>query len=73
MPGEALDIGTRPKLVAAFEPPDAEARFAEWRTRNAQALAGVPLEAWRVEYFRTGVGLAIRVRIDEAHLPAALS
>jgi hypothetical protein len=66
--GELLPIGTRPKLVASFEPPDAEAGFREWQAAHAAALAGIPAEAWRVEYGRTGVGAYIRVRVDEEHL-----
>jgi hypothetical protein len=70
--GELLPIGTRPKLVASFDPPDAEARFREWQEARADALAGIPAEAWRVEYGRTGVGAYVRVRVDEAHLPQSL-
>ena len=73
MAGELLPIGTRPKLVASFEPPDAEARFREWEAAHAEALAGIPIEAWRVEYGRTGVGAYVRVRVDESHLPEGLS
>lgn len=69
MAGELLSIGTRPRLVASFDPPDAEARFKEWQAAHAEALAGIPPEAWRVEYGRTGVGLYVRVRIDEEHQP----
>jgi hypothetical protein len=65
--GELVDIGLRPKLVASFEPPDAEASFREWREQHAQQLAAVPLDAVRVEYGRTGEGLYVRVRIDEAY------
>jgi hypothetical protein len=57
--GELLPIGTRPKLVASFDPPD--------------ALAGIPADAWRVEYGRTGVGPYVRLRVDEAHLPGSLT
>jgi hypothetical protein len=70
--GELLDIGFRPKLVASFEPPDAETRFRDWKDANATALAGVPAEAIRVEYGRTGAGLYVRVRIDESQLPEGL-
>ena len=42
MAGELLDIGFRPKLVASFDPPDAETRFRDWQDANAKALAGVP-------------------------------
>jgi hypothetical protein len=70
--GELIPIGTRPKLVASFDPPDAEERFREWRAAHAEALAGVPAEAWRVEYGRTGVGSYVRVRVDEEHLPDGL-
>ena len=73
MAGELVDIGLRPRLVASFEPPDAEARFADWRDRYAEALAPVPAEAVRVEYGRTGEGVYVRVRIDEAHMPEALA
>jgi hypothetical protein len=72
VPGELVDIGRRPKLVASFDPPDATERFARWHEDNAAALEGVPLEAMRVEYGRLGAGLYIRVRIDEAHIPAGL-
>jgi hypothetical protein len=66
--GELVDIGLRPRLVASFEPPGAEESFLAWRERHAQELAAVPLDALRVEYGRTGEGLYVRVRIDEAHL-----
>jgi len=71
--GELLPIGTRPKLVASFEPPDAVRHFEEWRTAHADALAAIPPDAWRVEYGRTGVGAYVRVRVDEAHLPESLT
>jgi hypothetical protein len=70
--GELIDIGFRPKLVASFGPPDAADRFAAWQRENAPALEGVPAEALRVEYGRTGEGLYVRVRIDESQLPAGL-
>jgi hypothetical protein len=70
--GELLDIGFRPKLVASFDPPDAETGFRDWQDANAKALAGVPAEAMRVEYGRTGAGLYVRVRIDESQLPDGL-
>lgn len=72
MAGELLDIGFRPKLVASFDPPAAETRFREWQAANGEALAGVPAEAMRVEYGRTGAGLYVRVRIDESQLPEEL-
>jgi hypothetical protein len=67
--GELVDIGFRPKLVASFDPPGAAERFAKWRAANEGALDGVPVEALRVEYGRTGEGLYVRVRIDESQLP----
>jgi hypothetical protein len=70
--GELLDIGFRPKLVASFDPPDAETRFRQWQAVNAKALAGVPAEVMRVEYGRAGAGLYVRVRIDESQLPNGL-
>ena len=72
MAGELVDIGFRPKLVAAFDPPGAEAAFREWQAAHAEALAQVPAEALRVEYGRTGLGLYVRVRIDESQLPEGL-
>jgi hypothetical protein len=73
MAGELRPIGTRPKLVAAFDPPDAAEAFLRWREEHAEALAGVPAEAMRVEYGRApGGGLAVCVRIDEQHVPGSL-
>jgi hypothetical protein len=73
MAGELRPIGTRPKLVASFDPPGAEEAFRRWREEHADALAGVPSEAMRIEYGRAiGGGLLVRVRIDEGHLPAPL-
>jgi hypothetical protein len=66
--GELVDIGFRPKLVASFEPPDAEAGFKEWQAANAGLLDGLPPDAYRVEYGRTGAGLYVRVRVDESAL-----
>jgi hypothetical protein len=71
--GELVDIGLRPKLVASFDPPDAEERFARWRDRNAAALEAVPPHSLRVEYGRTGAGLYVRVRVDESAVPSGLS
>jgi hypothetical protein len=72
--GELVDIGFRPKLVASFDPPGAEARFREWREANEALLGGIPLEAWQVDYGRAAAGgLSIRVRIDESHLPHGLT
>ena len=74
MAGELLPIGTRPKLVASFEPPGAEEAYRRWRNDHADALLEVPPEAMRIEYGRApGGGLYVRVRIDEEHLPAGLA
>lgn len=70
MAGELVDVGFRPKLVAAFEPPGAAARFAEWRAADGSFLDSLPPDAYRVEYGRTGVGLYVRVRVDESALSA---
>lgn len=67
-----MDIGFRPRLVASFDPPGADRRFRDWQAAHAEGLAGVPAEALRVEYGRTGAGLYVRVRIDESHLPAEI-
>ena len=73
MPGELLPIGTRPTLVASFDPPDAREAFRRWRAEHAAALDRVPAGAMRVEYGRAQEGgLFVRVRIDEAHLPPGL-
>ena len=72
MAGELADIGFRPKLVASFDPPGAEAAFRAWHAAKAEALTQVPAEALRVEYGRTGEGLYVRVRIDESQLPEGL-
>jgi hypothetical protein len=74
VPGELLPIGTRPKLVASFDPPDAEAAFRRWQVEHSSVLAEVPAEAVRVEYGRAPQGgLFVRVRIDEGHLPPSLA
>jgi hypothetical protein len=68
-----MPIGTRPRLVASFEPPGAADAFRTWRQSRADALAAVPAEALRVEYGRAAEGgLFVRVRIDEAHIPDGL-
>ncbi|MGH3039562.1 MAG: hypothetical protein ACRDLZ_09210 [Gaiellaceae bacterium] len=74
MAGELLPIGTRPRLVASFEPPGAAEAFRAWRERHADALANVPPEALRVEYGQAPAGgLAVRVRITEEHIPRGLT
>ena len=72
MAGELIDIGFRPKLVASFDPPGAQAAFRDWQAAHADTLARVPAAALRVEYGRTGQGLYVRVRIDESQLPEGL-
>jgi len=66
--GELVDIGFRPKLVASFDPPGAEARFAAWRAAEGAFLDSLPPDAYRVEYGRTGAGVYVRVRVDESRL-----
>ena len=74
MAGELLPIGTRPRLVASFDPPDAGEAFRGWRERHEQALAAVPPEGLRVEYGRAQAGgLFVRVRIAEEHLSVELA
>ena len=72
MAGELVEIGKRPLLVASFEPPGAAGRFNAWREEHTDDLATVPEAALWVEYGRTGQGLFVRVRIDEAHVPKGL-
>ena len=73
MPGELRPIGTRPTLVASFDPPAADEAFRRWRGEHSAALAEVPDEALRVEDSRGAEGgVFVRVRIDEAHLPTDL-
>ena len=68
-----MPIGRRPKLVASFAGPGAAERFAAWRAEQAARLDSVPPEAMRVEHAGAGAGRTIRVRIDEAHVPAGLA
>ena len=68
MAGELVDIGFRPKLVASFEPPNAEANFAAWSVGEGAYLDALPPDAYRIEYGRTGAGLYVRVRVDESAL-----
>jgi hypothetical protein len=73
MPGELLPIGTRPKLVASFDPPGADAAYKRWHEEHAASLASVSADSMRVEYGRApSGGLFVRVRIDEQDLPADL-
>ena len=72
MTGELVDIGRRPKLVASFAGRGAGERFRGWRDENAELLAGVPIDAVRVEYGSAASGQIVRVRIDESHLPPGL-
>lgn len=72
--GELRPIGARPKLVASFDPPDADEAFHRWRGAHADLLGGVPAGALRVEYGRAPQGgLFVRVRIDERELPPGLT
>ena len=74
MAGELLPLGTRPRLVASFDPPGAGKAFRLWRERNASALAAVSPEAIRVEYGRAQAGgLFVRVRVAEEQLPSTLT
>ena len=74
MPGELLPIGTRPTLVASFDPPRADGAFRRLRGEHEAVLSQVPAEALRVEYGRAPQGgLFVRVRIDEGHLPPSLA
>lgn len=71
--GELRPIGTRPKLVSSFDPPDADEAFRRWRDAHSDALGRVPAGALRVEYGRAQEGgLFVRVRIDEGEVPPGL-
>jgi hypothetical protein len=73
VPGELQPIGTRPTLVASFDPPSAGEAFRRWRAEHETALAEVPADALRVEYGRAPEGgLFVRVRVDEGRLPPGL-
>ena len=73
MAGELRPIGTRPRLVASFDPPDAGGAFRRWREEHAALLEQVPAGSLRVEYGRAPHGgLLVRVRVDEAELPPGL-
>jgi hypothetical protein len=72
--GELRPIGTRPKLVASFDPPGAADAYRRWLAENEASVAAVPGQAMRVEYGRAASGgLFVRVRIDEEHLPPGLA
>jgi len=74
MAGELRPIGTRPTLVASFDPPGAAEAFLRWQEEHAAALATVPAESLRVEYGRAAEGgLVVRVRINEQHVPGSLA
>lgn len=74
MAGELLPIGTRPTLVASFDPPGADQAFRRWRDEHADSLVEIPPEAMRVEYGRAPAGgLYVRVRVDEGRVPPGLA
>jgi hypothetical protein len=59
--------------VAEFRPPHAVRQLAEWRRRNAEALAVIPVDEVIFDVGRAGEGGDFaRVRVAE-HLVAVLS
>ena len=73
MPGELIRSNRRQLVVAAFDPPGAEAAYRAWLEEHAEVLAAVAPTAIQVEYGRRGAGLYVRVRIDESALPEGLA
>jgi hypothetical protein len=55
------------KVVARFDPPNAQAAAREWREQHAAALAALPDEAIRIDIGRTVGGDFVQIRIADGY------
>ncbi len=59
--------------VAQFQPPNAQARYVEWRKQHADALSEIPPEALRIDTGRAADGgTFVSVRAEQEHASALL-
>jgi hypothetical protein len=55
------------KVVAQFDPPEAQSRFAKWRDEHLAVLSTIPDDAWRIDTGRADGGHFVRVRVEESY------
>jgi hypothetical protein len=56
------------KMVAQFDPPDAQAAAQEWRQRHAPTLAALPADVVRIDTGRAlDGGHFVRILVDEEY------
>jgi hypothetical protein len=56
------------KVVARFDPPDAQAAATEWRERNAVKLAALPADAVRIDIGRAlGGGDFVEISVEDEY------
>jgi hypothetical protein len=56
------------KIVAQFDPPDAQAAAQEWRQRHAATLAALPADAVRIDTGRALDGSDFgRIRVEDEY------
>jgi hypothetical protein len=65
-PETTLPYKPQRPVVAFFEPPDAQAKLADWKLRHSQTVASVPPDAIRFDTGRADDGRTF-VRVRVAH------
>jgi hypothetical protein len=58
------------KIVARFDPPNAQAAAREWREKHAVALSELPDEAVRIDVGRAVGGSFVQIRVADEHADA---
>jgi hypothetical protein len=59
------------KIVARFDPPDAQAGAREWREQHAAALSAIPDEAVQIDVGRAvGGGDFVQIKVAEEYARA---
>lgn len=55
------------RIVARFDPPEAQTRLAEWRLEHAEALTDLSDEALQIDIGRAIGGDFVQVIVDEGY------
>jgi len=58
------------KIVARFDPPDAQAAAREWREQHAAALSAIPDEAVQIDVGRAVGGDFVQIRVPDEYAGA---
>jgi hypothetical protein len=58
------------KIVARFDPPDAQAAAREWRKQHADALSAIPDEAVRIDVGRAVGGDFVQIKVADEYVHA---